>query len=445
MHRREQNNRDEPVATLKGKDERKLLRAVKELFNIKALLVPKTIGEIPKDTYFERELRLGNNKTIFLTDSGLTSFRAVVEILDKNDFFDGLADFSDIWSAWRKSVENWLSNGQQPEDSDEVLNAISEHVAQNIDNHPFAVPLFGIELEGIDSFALGAMTVMRFSEDALDALGVEHKHADIPLFVDQFKNHLWLKGTSRGTPRIAEQRFSAQAALTVGMLAITAASMHEHGANGFRIGTIMTAEEAAGRSVWFSWNDKERSLVSHFASPRGQSLSVNKALGDESDIVRLIYRAFTILQASDRSELEEAIAKAVYWYSDAHRDPVFAMKLVKYWSCVEAFFSFEKESITHSVSAGLASILVFGGFRFVPLSQYKNLKTEIASLYKLRSQSVHRGSYMHTTGLDVAKFSQWVAWMLVSMVELVEQGYTTLKEVKAQTERLDRLAAPQRS
>ena len=96
MHRREQNNRDEPVATLKGKDERKLLRAVKELFNIKALLVPKTIGEIPKDTYFERELRLGNNKTIFLTDSGLTSFRAVVEILDKNDFFDGLADFSNI-------------------------------------------------------------------------------------------------------------------------------------------------------------------------------------------------------------------------------------------------------------------------------------------------------------------------------------------------------------
>lgn len=31
------------------------------------------------------------------------------------------------------------------------------------------------------------------------------------------------------------------------------------------------------------------------------------------------------------------------------------------------------------------------------------------------------------------------AWMIINMVELAEQGYTTLKNVKEQTDRLDRL------
>jgi hypothetical protein len=153
----------------------------------------------------------------------------------------------------------------------------------------------------------------------------------------------------------------------------------------------------------------------------------------------MIYRAFAILRAPDRTELEEAIARTVYWYSDAHRDPVLVMKLIKYWSCVEAFFSFEKEEITHAVSAGLASILVFGGFRFVPLSEYGALKRQIVDLYSLRSRAVHRGSHQHTKERDVAQFSQWVAWMIISMVALVEQGYTNLKAVKAQTDRLDGL------
>lgn len=215
--------------------------------------------------------------------------------------------------------------------------------------------------------------------------------------------------------------------------------MYERGASGFRIGIVMTPEEAIGRSVWFSWHERGRGLNTHYASPRGQPFPVNKALGVESDMVRMIYRALAILQTGNKTELEEAIARAVYWYSDAHRDPVLVMKLVKYWSCVEAFFSFENEEITHAISAGLTSILVFGGFRFVSPSEYSALKKQIVDFYSLRFRAVHRGSHQHTTERDVAQFSQWVAWMIISMVALVEQGYTTLKEVKAQTERLDGL------
>lgn len=428
-----------PMTTLTGKDERKLLFAVKRLFSVKSLFFPKSINDIPIKQYFVRELRLTGNRTAFLTDSGYEHFHTVVEVMDRADFFNGMAEFSDIWHAWHRAVEKWLSDGLEPEGVDEVVQAIADFVAQEVDDHTFVVPLYGIELDGIDSFALGAVTILCLSVDVLDSAGVEHSHADVPRFLDLNKGYLWLKGTMRGTPSVARQRFSEQATLTVGMLAITAASMYERGASGFRIGIVMTSEEAIGRSVWFSWREMDRSLTTHYASPKGQPFPVNKALGDESDIVRMINRAVVILQANNRTELEEAIARAVYWYSDAHRDPVLVMKLIKYWSCVEAFFSFENEEITHAVSSGLASILVFSNFRFLPPSEYGAIKKQIVDLYGLRSRAVHRGSHQHTTEQDVAQFSQWVAWMIISMVALVEQGYTTLKEVKVQTDRLDSL------
>jgi len=426
-----------PMNKITRKGQRTLLYAAKRLFNVKSLLLPKSLSDIPTKEYFARELRLAGNRTVFLSDSGYEHFRAVVDVMDRANYFGGMAEFSDIWAAWHSVLEKWLSDGIEPEHADEVVRAIADIVAQEIDDHTFIVPLFGAALDGVDSFSLLAMTILRLSVDVFDSAGVGHDHADVPRLLELNKNNSWLKGTARGTPHLARRRFSEQATLAVGMLAITAAAMFEWGASGFRIGVVMTPEEAIGISVWFSWNERERSLTTHYVSPRGQPFFVNKTLGDECDMVRMIYRALDIVQASDRTELEEAITKAAYWYSDAHRDPVLVMKLVKYWSCVEAFFSFENEEITHAVSAGLASMLVFGGFRFVSPFEYSTLKKQIMDLYSLRSRAVHRGYHEHIPEREVAQFSQWVAWMIINMVALVERGYTTLKEVKEQTERLD--------
>ena len=426
------------MTKLERKDGRKLLHAAQRLFSSKSFVIPQSLGDIPARLDFARELRLTENRMVFLTDYGYENFRTVVDVLDQANFFDGMADFSDISTAWRRVVEMWLSDGFEPNFTDEVVQAIASLVAQEIDDFTFVVPLFGIELDGMDSFAVGVMTVLNMSVNVLDLAGVDHKHADVPHLLELNKNYLWLKGSAIGTASVARQKFFEQASLTVGMLAITAVSMYEWGiARDFRIGIVMSPEEAIGRSVWFSWHEKDRSLTTHYESSREQRLPVNKALGDESDMVRIINRAFAIIRASDKTALEEAIARAIYWYSDAHRDPVLVMKLIKFWSCVEAFFSFENEHITHAVSSGLASILVFGDFGFVPESEYNSLKQKIKNLYGLRSKAVHRGSHQHISEHDIAQFSQWVAWMIISMVALVERGYTTLDEVKTQTDRLD--------
>ena len=141
----------------------------------------------------------------------------------------------------------------------------------------------------------------------------------------------------------------------------------------------------------------------------------------------MIHCAQNIVENREQSEVARAISKLIFWYSDAHRDSEPVMKFVKYWSCVEVFFSFENEDITHSVSSGLTSMLVFGGFQFVELSDYSELKAEIKHFYAYRSRAVHGASHDHITEGTVARFGQLVAWMIVTVVALTERGYTTLE------------------
>lgn len=199
---------DEVMTTLAGKDQRKLLYAAQRLFSIKSLLIPESISEIPRKLYFQRELRPIGNRSIFLTDSGFEHFYTVVDVIDRSNFLGGMAEFSDIWKAWRIVVETWLSNGVKPKCADEVVQAIADLVAQEIDDHTFIVPLFGVELEGVDSFALGAMSILRMSVDVLNSAGIKHDRADLPHLLELNKHNLWLRSTMRGTSNVAQQKFS---------------------------------------------------------------------------------------------------------------------------------------------------------------------------------------------------------------------------------------------
>ncbi|MGU7773674.1 hypothetical protein ACV229_26265 [Burkholderia sp. MR1-5-21] len=418
-------------------DKRKILGRMKRLFGIKSFSVPKSIGDVPIDKYFMRQLRLNDGHTIFLTDFGLEHFSAVVDLLDGADLFDGLVGYSDIWTAWRSAVEGWLSAGAEPTTAEEVIQGVSELVAKEVDNYNFAVPMFGVDLKGDASFSLGSMKIFRMSENYFEGIGVDKHQIDIEKICENNKRGLWITDSVRGTARIAQREFHDRAILAVGVLAIAAASLYEFGANNFRIGIEMQPDIAGNRVAWFSWRDGERSLVAHFESPSAQLLPVDEVMTRDSDMIRMLHRTFYITQKKEQTELDEAIARAVFWYSDAHRDSVSVMRFIKYWSCVEAFFSLDGDNITHAVSSGLAAQLVFGGFHFVPVDEYRELKKEITFFYKLRSRAIHRASHSQITERDTSRFSQLVAWLIVSMVGLVELGYTKLAEIKVHTDRLD--------
>ncbi|TPI65054.1 hypothetical protein FJ417_00290 [Mesorhizobium sp. B3-1-7] len=422
------------------KESRILFSCAENIFKPKSLIIPKSFVEVPRDRTLARQIALGNSRYIYLTDFGLDNFRRLVELVTQHDYFEGKAEYSDIWSAWRSVIQNCFSKEIMLDSADEVLEAISGVISGKIHEYSFIVPIFGVNLEKADTFKLGSMEILKSPASVLDSAQIAYdKHPD-PSLLQTRVGTLWLHGAAVGTEKVARRLFAEKATLIVGLIAIAAAARYDNGAAGFRIGTSMTREDAPGDSVWMSWSQADNHVTTHFPSIRGQRFSVDTELADGSDAMRMIELAAANLQKGDKTEVEEAIERAIYWFSDAHRDAPLVMRIVKYWSCVEAFFSLEKDKVTQSVSSGLASILAHGGFRFVHFSEYATVKKKIGDLYDLRSFAVHRADHKHITEKDVAQLSQWVAWMIMEILHLSCSGYARLDQIKREVDRLDAIS-----
>src|ERR1700676_2881079 len=100
---------------LSPKDYRRVWAFARELFMPKSWNEPKSIDDFRVSRPLLRELRLTDGREILLTDSGLSALRATATLLDELDPFEGLAGYSDIWSACRQILEQCLSKGQEPE------------------------------------------------------------------------------------------------------------------------------------------------------------------------------------------------------------------------------------------------------------------------------------------------------------------------------------------
>jgi hypothetical protein len=81
------------------------------------------------------------------------------------------------------------------------------------------------------------------------------------------------------------------------------------------------------------------------------------------------------------------------------------MRLLKFWSWEETFFSGDRTDITESVSFGLAASVVYGDFRFFGPQEYEGLKKGLKITYAQRSAATHRASHSHVSDKDVADSS----------------------------------------
>lgn len=419
------------------KQVRTIQRALAQLASAKSYKPIKSIKDLG-DAPFRRELRLTNHRMVLLTDSGMDQFEQIVDTMVEADPFAGLADYSDIWSASRKTLEELLSNGQMEEDAQDWLSLVSRQIKPHIQSRTIIVPFVGVELKGIEDLTFGSFKLLHPTISHLESMGVDHEWANVPKIIAGYRDReLWLQGSTRGTPHVAEKLFRTLADLVAGLLAVSIAVLLKSGATRIFISPNMTGHDSRGDATWFSLAGGTSQLTIHRSGLRGVPFEIDSNLRDQLYQSGWFATAVKIFENNTRTPLEEAIARGFHWFADAHRDPTPVMQFVKYWSCIETFFSIEKDEITKSVSIGLATVLVFGGYEFVPRKDYSKVKKQVVRLYGLRSRAVHHASRSHVTELDVVQLSRFVSQLLINMVSFVERGYQRLEEIKRDSTRLD--------
>jgi hypothetical protein len=148
-----------------------------------------------------------------------------------------------------------------------------------------------------------------------------------------------------------------------------------------------------------------------------------------------------LLDQEQRTEIQDAIVRSLYWFGDAHGDKNPTMRFIKLWSCVECFFAIDQIDITEANARGIATILTFAGYRILDPKDYSKFKRRLKLLYDLRSRAIHRAEFGLVENSDLEEFSEWIAWLVISMAGLAERGYKTLSAVSEQAVRLDAIGA----
>lgn len=407
------------------KQNRIIIHAIERLFGVKSWLVPSSNLKDLRDltpSYLTRVVRIDARRTNLLSDVGVGHFRSIVSaIMDANEF-EGRADYSDVSSACREAIASFLKIDMQPDSSEEFLQSVRSILLPRIQPRIFIVSFYGVSLKGIDQFALGRFRLVRPSARVVTDYGIVDRRSSLPTLMRQMgEEQLWFVGKTIGSTSVAEREFFHQARLTAGLFAISAASTYEGGAEAFRIAAVVSPEEArASTSVHLSWIDGTDFLGFSRKMRKGQEYEVGQKLAEELNAAPVFATMVRILQQTEHTSLEAAIVRAVYWFYEAHRDPSRVMRLIKFWSCIESFFS-QTEDITKAVATGTASVLTFGPFCFVQQANYPATKKRLTALYKKRSKAVHNGMHDHVERRDLSELSQWAAWLILSMAELTSR------------------------
>lgn len=384
--------------------------------------------------YLSRELRLSAERSLLLSDQGLTALRAIDQVLRASNHFPHVEP-SDISTVLREVVVGLLSDSLVPENSLELINLIEARLDQMRHRYWFAVPVNGIAFEGIETVQLGDLKLVRPNEEVLTTLGATLSHKlDTAA---QLGTRPCLVGSVYGTETYAKREFQFRAELAIGVVAAVAAMSYEAGAAPFRIALEMSPEGARSGARYVFWHEDKPDITHVYGWSQRQTLRLGSEMADYLQTAPYIQHALRLAQRDDLSLLEEAVVRGLFWYSDAQRDTVTVMQLVKYWSCAEAIFSGDGQAITKAVSEGVAGVLVFSGFNFKPVEEYGDVVRELTAMYAKRSKAVHDARHDHVTRRDIETLSQWTAYMLLGVLALaVEQGYSASDQIKAQTQRL---------
>jgi len=424
--------------TMTRKQRRIVEGDLRTLFARRAFIIAPTIDDLKRLDPFHPRVQYRNG-AVYLSEQGATALRRLVKSLASLPGLSNLISFGEINEHVLDQYSAWLSKGMQPNGL-EFIEEASDALLRQVKRYEFLAKIEGVDLNDIERLTLGSVRIQRSDPELFDSIEFAG-NLDQESIYSHFKDSIWLIGSTEGSSNIAFERFDYRAVLTVGILGICGALLYRGAIWRSRVRVVISPSEHRKPVSTLAWEIG------------GKNPSLSRKLGPEQNLpfnaesvaylfdTCFLERLSTLPDKENRSELEDAILRAIYWFAEAYRDHHPTMQFVKLWTCAECFFAIDNEQITELNAKGITTILVFAGFGVVESEEYSEFKRNLKRLYGLRSKAIHRAEFSHIDLKDLDELSHWTAWVVISMVSLAEKGYTTLREIHEQTHRLDKLSS----
>ena len=391
------------------------VHAFESIQNIRALKFPDSMVRMVSYSTDHRS-------QLLLREEGIRAHDRMVDMFFEAQFFSELAQRSDISRSVRTVYETFLKGAVQPESVDEWMSFLVKDIYGKVTKHTFVFAVRGVELKAVGETQLGKLKLVASAQEFIESsnytINVDLKNR----VGDWFCNFNCFVGSVTGTFEAAKRQFTEQAELTAAMLAVEAGMTYERGSHYFHIAVVAKQQWKSEGSFYLHWSDEESCVGNTINFGGEHPLSFDALRVSALAESQTFNHAFSILQRNDRNDLEDAIALAVYWYGDAHRDQTNVMRFVKYWTCIECLLGGPGERISESLALGLAVVLGYGPFKPFLQSEFSLLKQQAKGLYAKRSKAVHRASHRHVSEANTVQLSQWAALAIFNAIFFAKAG-----------------------
>lgn len=421
---------------LTPKQKRTIRNDIDLISSLKGVSFPKTIDEIKEIGFFSPKIKVGKNN-IYLSKNGKTALRRICDIIHQTKKYNDMLDYNDVFHEVTSEIGRWLSNKLIPDDA-EFINPLDVLLFRKIDNYTFVCRIDGLSLNKIDSIVIGNKEIKEYNHKLISGISDVHDFGNNEI-EKEYSNSLVIVGTERGSSSAAQEKFYHNAELSLSVLRLYSCALYSSAIHSINIRLINNCAHAYGNASSFGWGDSEKSLTFTRYSKPVQDLKIEPKILDRFVSECFFEKLANLIDKQKRNKLEETIVKSLFWIGEAQKDPSYASAWTKLWSCVECFFTIGEKEITERNARGISAILVFGGYSHKKYGDYEQLKKKIKNYYALRSKVVHRAEYTHIDEIQLAEFSFIVAWVIITMVSLLDRGYTTLAKIQDESEKLDQV------
>ena len=320
-----------------------------------------------------------------------------------------------------------------------ILETLEAVLYKGIADYSFVCRVNGFLLDGIDNIVIGNKEVKIYDPKQISNLpGINDAfHKTI---TKEFANKLVIIGTEQGSQAIAQEKFYHNSELALSILRLYSCALYSSAIHDINIQLIPDCDRSHNHSGCFFWSNTEESLTTLTGYlDLKQDFKINPKLIEELNSNYFFNEVSSIIEKKDKNELENTVVKSLFWIGEAQKDQSYASAWVNLWSCIECFFVFGECKVTERNAQGVASILVYGGYSHKLYNDYHTLKTKIKKYYGLRSKIVHHAEYSHINEELLEELSFMVAWVVITMISLVDRGYTSFADVQMKIDRLDKL------
>jgi hypothetical protein len=424
---------------LNGKQRRVLDRCLRELFGKNTFDDVQVMKSLKFPEVIQRLVSVSETRgfKLLLSAQAAAAHDRIVSTMQEIGLGDGNALYSDIWSAVRRVVERCFARSERPEDSDELVGMVRDELEKEVDDRLFLAPMLGVEFEGVEEVQLGSMTIASSVDAFINGRGLTRPSLNPAWLWKTLRGSSCIAGTYRGTFEAAKRKFTEQAHLLSGFLAVVAGHAFDRGATGFDIRVLIGSSESSGTSGYLFWGKGEKDVGWGGNGSGSQALKIDGEWASKLVEAGFMNYGFRLLQREPQTDVEEAIARAVYWYGDAHRDPVPVMQFIKYWSCIECFFSLDEKDVTEALALGVSVVLTFGHYQLLSRSDYAKNRAMVKNMYSKRSRAVHGAVHSHVNAQDLIAISQWAAFVIVNMVSFADAALPSRRVLLARLRHID--------